>query len=86
MTRLDELLALLTMSFMDSGRVADEFAPGIRKQLRTDVLLLLASGIISFVLAAVMGLAFQQGVVAIVLLVVGSLVIVAGVALWWNSR
>lgn len=84
--RSDGLPSLLTLAFLDSGRVADEFEPGLRKQFRTDVLLLLAVGIILMAGAVVTAFFLEQGVIAVVLLVVGALFVAGGVALWWSSR
>ncbi len=84
MRRTARLSAVIAQSFMDSGRVADEFRPGLRKLIRTDVLVLLISGIV-LIAGGVVGFLFQQYLVATILLVVGAILALGAVVLWWIS-
>ncbi len=86
MRRTDGLQALLTLAFMDSGRIGDEFEPGLRRQFRTDALILLAIGVILIAIGAIAAFLLPQELIGIVLLVVGAILVAAAVLILWASK
>ncbi len=72
----------LTLAFMDSGRMADEFEPSLRRQMRSDVLLLLVVGAALIVAGAVVILTSSLLSVAYILFSLGAALVAVAAALW----
>ncbi len=74
------------LAFMDGGRMADEFEPGLRRVVRADVVALAVLGIVLLILAGVVAVAVAIPWAPVAPLVAGIVFLAAAGILWMRSR